>query len=232
MKMYKRIVFVAIMALSSVSCCLSGRDYAPYEGKEYMYYAENVLNKCMIPSVEILDYVIMAKEKFPKPMKEGTYVIPDNKGYKVGPFVCSVENADTVWYVNSERYIVRSPRLGEKAWTIIRDDSCVDMSHRDYKYIYTVTAIPAEKTDPVLSRHTWTIKVDGVRKEKSDYSMEFSSEGEITLEWDEPETFRSSGCRPTGLLGISFKKGNVEKDWLKVLYQDGSAQYQTSYRPY
>ena len=24
-------------------------------------------------------------------MKEGTYVIPDNKGYKVGPFVCSVE---------------------------------------------------------------------------------------------------------------------------------------------
>ena len=100
MKMYKRIVFVAIMALSSVSCCLSGRDYAPYEGKEYIYYAENVLNKCMIPSVEILDYVIMAKEKFSKPMKEGTYVIPDNKGYKVGPFVCSVENADTVWYVN------------------------------------------------------------------------------------------------------------------------------------
>lgn len=225
----KTILLLAV-SLASVSCNINEWGWGGYnpEGSEYIYYSDDIRDKCIRRPVTTLDYVMKVIETIDDITDNGAYVIPDGMGGKVGPIVCTVIGKDTCWTYDNMRYQVTRSEADPQVWQVSRHDD--DYDWNGFKYDFVMTA-RLESGKPEGGYHyPWTITLAGERLEDSEYSLSYRIEDTVKVGWVNSDYFDGEGLLLYGQLNLSFRKNGRELDWVKATYYGDYAGYQTSFK--
>lgn len=216
-------IFNTIIVLMTVSSCSLSDWYGSYDPDPYMEIDENVTRECIDRSIVSLGYVQMAcADKDIVPVDGASYVITDESGYKIGPFVCSISGKDTVWHYSYYGVQCISKETGE--WKVSRHDETDGYGFR-YDFVMNVREGVAEEDEDFAPLN---VSFEGTRYENSAYYVTFRTDGELVIWRQESDSYSSFSKR--GTIKYLFFDREKQRDWMTSTFlENGSIRYESSF---